>query len=162
MSLPQACQLPAAVDRDALPKAAKDFVQDRTAVVDALDVREALPKTPKDFGEYRPAVAGAQDLREALPKAPKDFGSMQQDMLQELFDDRLLNECYQQLLDGAVAQGMQDLMEGLGNRRNNSSELEWQDYVRLCRQHPLLELLHQDPFIANAYQKPRATPATPS
>jgi hypothetical protein len=85
----------------------------------------------------------------------KGLADMQQDLLDDLYDDRLLNECYQKLLDGAVDEAMGELIDGLNERRANSSDLEWKGFVQLCMLHPIRELLHQDPFTLRAFEKPR-------
>lgn len=80
-----------------------------------------------------------------------------QSLLTEL-DDSLLNECYQKLLDGRekfAQQAMEDLILGLRERRRDSSDGEWRDFVRLCMAHPIREFVHQDPFTAHAFNKPR-------
>jgi hypothetical protein len=41
----------------------------------------------------------ARSAEPTLAQRSKDFGEMQQDLLAELFDDQLLNDCYQQLAE---------------------------------------------------------------
>jgi len=82
-------------------------------------------------------------------------GEMISVILQNLFDDTLLNQSYNKLLEGQVGEGMNDLLAGLHAQRLNSSDQEWSEYVSLCSHHPLRELLHQDPFTYRAYKKPR-------
>ena len=45
------------------------------------------------------------------------------------------------------------LFGGLANLRQESRPDEWRETVALCRQHPLRELVHQDPFTSRAYSK---------
>ncbi|MCY2996299.1 MAG: class I SAM-dependent methyltransferase [Planctomycetota bacterium] len=92
---------------------------------------------------------------DAAGSPSKGLAEMQQDLLADLYDDQLLTDCYQKLLDGQVAAGLQELLAGLDERRSNSSDLEWQRFVQLCLLHPVRELLHQDPFTLRAYQKAR-------
>lgn len=58
-------------------------------------------------------------------------------------DDQRVNEC------------MEELFLAMRDRRNNSTEPEWREFVQVCRRHPLLQLLHQDPFTYRAFSKPR-------
>jgi SAM-dependent methyltransferase len=55
----------------------------------------------------------------------------------------------------AVGQALDGLFGGLAWQKCNSSDEEWQAAVRRCRGHRLLELIHEDPFTARAYHKPR-------
>jgi SAM-dependent methyltransferase len=72
-----------------------------------------------------------------------------------LFDDSLLSEAYGKIAEGAVDEGMSQLLQGLNVRRKESSDQEWKEFVKICCRHPLRELLHQDPFTYRAYSKPR-------
>jgi hypothetical protein len=83
----------------------------------------------------------------------KDRAGMQQDLLIDLYDDELLNDCYQRLQAGAVAEALDLLERGLCEWRANSSDREWKQYVQYCLLHPLRELLHQDPFTLRVYKK---------
>ncbi len=48
------------------------------------------------------------------------------------------------------------LFSELQERRDHLSPESWKQFITMsCRQHPLLELLHQDPFSARAFLKPR-------
>ena len=42
-------------------------------------------------------------------------------ILEDLFDDTLLNQVYQKITEGEVQEGMDDLVTGLHTRRQNSS-----------------------------------------
>lgn len=93
---------------------------------------------------------------EALPpRSTEDLAAIELDLLKDLYDDQLLNECYQALLNGQVSVGMAALITGLDERRANSSDLEWQQFVRLSQLHPIRELLHQDPFTQRVFHNPR-------
>lgn len=51
---------------------------------------------------------------------------------------------------------MEILHSGLNKLRKTLPEKEWQQYVRThARNHPIRELLHQDPFTARSFKKPR-------
>jgi hypothetical protein len=86
----------------------------------------------------------------------QDLAQIYEDVLEDNFDDSLLNTAYQKLLDGQVAEGMDELVVGLRDIRVQSSEHEWRDFVEVrCLHHPLKDLLHQDPFTFRAFSKPR-------
>jgi SAM-dependent methyltransferase len=76
-------------------------------------------------------------------------------ILEELFDDTLLNQAYGKLAEGKVQEGMDELLIGLQSRRQNSSDQEWAEFVSMCLHHPIKDLLHQDPFTHRAFVKPR-------
>src|SRR5712691_13087415 len=55
-----------------------------------------------------------------------------------------------------MAETMGLLFSELQERRGHLSPESWKQFITMnCRQHPLLELLHQDPFSARAFLKPR-------
>src|SRR6266851_5024200 len=55
-----------------------------------------------------------------------------------------------------VAETMGLLFSELQERRDHLSPESWKQFIAMnCRQHPLLELLHQDPFSSRAFLKPR-------
>jgi hypothetical protein len=76
-------------------------------------------------------------------------------MLEELFDDTLLNQVYGKITEGHVGEGMSGLVSGMTLRRQNSSDQEWAEFVSMCLHHPIKELVHQDPFTHRAFTKPR-------
>jgi hypothetical protein len=84
-----------------------------------------------------------------------DRGAMVSTILEDLFDDRLLNLVYEKLSEGKVPEGMDDLLSGLQTCRQNSSEQEWAEFVSMSLHHPIKNLLHQDPFTNRAFTKPR-------
>jgi extracellular factor (EF) 3-hydroxypalmitic acid methyl ester biosynthesis protein len=55
----------------------------------------------------------------------------------------------------AVSGAIEDLILGMREQKTNSGAAEWEQVVRTCRQHPLLQLVHEDPFTRRAYSKPR-------
>lgn len=71
----------------------------------------------------------------------------------------LLNDVHKRLSQAneqhTVSQALDELFLGLRSRKLESSDAEWSEFVDQCRQHPLIELLHQDPFTFRAYSKPR-------
>ena len=76
-------------------------------------------------------------------------------ILEDLFDDRLLNQAYEKITEGDVWNGMDDLVKGLKKRRDTSSDQEWAEIVSMCMHHPIKDLLYQDPFTYRAFSKPR-------
>jgi extracellular factor (EF) 3-hydroxypalmitic acid methyl ester biosynthesis protein len=73
---------------------------------------------------------------------------------------RLLDEAH-----AAVSIGRGDLADplwrlcyGLASVRAWAPKAEWKSCVAFCRHHPVLPILHQDPYAARAYQKPRGYP----
>ncbi len=79
--------------------------------------------------------------------------------LDELFVG-FLNDIHQRLLSAhehreVVHRALDELFLGLRARRLNSAPEEWRDCIQMCRRHPLLKLLHQDPFTYRAFSKPR-------
>jgi hypothetical protein len=59
-----------------------------------------------------------------------------------------------QLQQGWIAVALDELFEHLGERREDEPET-WPAYARGCLNHPVSELLHQDPFTYRAFSKPR-------
>ena len=71
------------------------------------------------------------------------------------YDDTLLDSAYARICEGHVVGGMDELVLGLRERRLHLSEPEWKAWVSVCLNHPLKNLLHQDPFTSRAFNKPR-------
>jgi hypothetical protein len=65
-----------------------------------------------------------------------------------------LDAAHSLLRAGHVAEGLEDLFEDLSLRRQDEPE-GWTDYARTCLEHPIRQLLHQDPFTCRAFSKPR-------
>ncbi|MBV9124576.1 MAG: hypothetical protein JO112_14560 [Planctomycetes bacterium] len=84
-----------------------------------------------------------------------DQGEMINAILEDLYDDSLLNSVYAKFQEDRVQEGMNELFLGLQSRRLNSSDQEWKSFVTLCLHHPLKDLLHQDPITWRAFTKPR-------
>jgi hypothetical protein len=79
--------------------------------------------------------------------------------LDELFVG-FLNDIHQRLLAAhehrdVVHRALNELFLGLRARRLNSALDEWHECIQVCRRHPLMKLLHQDPFTYRAFSKPR-------
>ena len=67
----------------------------------------------------------------------------------------LLDSVYEKLSMGQIEEGMNELMPGLKDLKDASGPRDWAKIVQVCMQHPLRELLHQDPFTLRAFSKPR-------
>jgi extracellular factor (EF) 3-hydroxypalmitic acid methyl ester biosynthesis protein len=72
----------------------------------------------------------------------------------------LLNHAHHLLLDSngnraQVGQALDELFGGLYRHKLESSEQEWKACVQQCRTHPLCSTIHEDPFTARAFMKPR-------
>ena len=63
--------------------------------------------------------------------------------------------CARILAGGDVAQAVDVLSDGLWWMRARLPEQEWQQAVALVRAHPLLGLLHENPFARRAFLRPR-------
>ena len=60
----------------------------------------------------------------------------------------------EQLQAGHIAHALDDLFDDLKGRRAEEPR-DWPAYARACLDHPLCNLLHQDPFTYRAFAKPR-------
>jgi hypothetical protein len=60
----------------------------------------------------------------------------------------------QRLQDGCISTALDDLFQDLLARREEEPET-WTSYARACLDHPVRNLLHQDPFTYRAFSKPR-------
>jgi extracellular factor (EF) 3-hydroxypalmitic acid methyl ester biosynthesis protein len=58
-----------------------------------------------------------------------------------------------------IAEGVTALMEGLGALRQRTPRARWAEFCGAeCAEHPLRQILHQDPLTERAYTKPRGIP----
>jgi extracellular factor (EF) 3-hydroxypalmitic acid methyl ester biosynthesis protein len=65
-----------------------------------------------------------------------------------------LDAVYDEIRTGRLAPALDELFDDLLARRREAPA-EWPAYGRECLNHPLRELLHQDPFTYRAFSKPR-------
>lgn len=65
--------------------------------------------------------------------------------------EKLRDPCDEQLVNEAL----EELFLALQERKLGASESEWAAFVAACRQHPLIHLIHQDPFTFRAFSKPK-------
>jgi extracellular factor (EF) 3-hydroxypalmitic acid methyl ester biosynthesis protein len=56
---------------------------------------------------------------------------------------------------GSIDDIMTDLMSELWILRRDADHELWEQILRLCAAHPLREIIHQDPFSARSFNKPR-------
>lgn len=74
--------------------------------------------------------------------------------VRQIFGNPALDFACDRLYEGEIAQTMDELFEDLRTRRTDESET-WREYAGDCLNHPLRDLLHQDPFTHRAFAKPR-------
>jgi hypothetical protein len=76
--------------------------------------------------------------------------------IQDEFDDAaMLDEVYGLFGTGHIDEGMARLLPALQARRLELNDRAWGEFARLCLEHPLRQLLHEDPFTYRAFSKPR-------
>ncbi|HMC88466.1 MAG TPA: hypothetical protein VKI17_02915, partial [Gemmataceae bacterium] len=75
-----------------------------------------------------------------------------------VFHEQFLDHTCELLTQGQVEDGMDDLLVALRARRLRSHQQEWQEFKQHCLEHPIRELLHQDPLTRRAFTKPRGYP----
>jgi extracellular factor (EF) 3-hydroxypalmitic acid methyl ester biosynthesis protein len=73
----------------------------------------------------------------------------------ELADVAMLDEVYGLFCAGCIDEGMAKLLPALQARRLEFDDRAWSEFARLCLEHPLCRLLHEDPFTYRAFSKPR-------
>jgi hypothetical protein len=56
---------------------------------------------------------------------------------------------------GRVDEGMAELIPALQAQRLELGDRAWAEFAHLCLEHPLRQLLHEDPFTYRAFSKPR-------
>jgi hypothetical protein len=72
---------------------------------------------------------------------------------------RLLDETAAKLLDGAIVDGVTGLVAGLRHAYDVLPAETWRAFAEdVCLSHPLARLMHEDPFVRRAYDKPRGYP----
>lgn len=54
-----------------------------------------------------------------------------------------------------AGEGLRELADGLTATRASSAPGEWKEFVQAFRNHPVLEVLHEDPYTRRGYRKPR-------
>jgi hypothetical protein len=74
---------------------------------------------------------------------------------ENLPDVAILDHVYELLSAGHTDEGMGELIPALQARRLELGDRAWDEFARLCLEHPLRRLLHQDPFTYRAFSKPR-------
>jgi hypothetical protein len=72
---------------------------------------------------------------------------------------RFFDETRERLLDSndqeSANRTLDELFGALQARLAGASHAEWQAFVAMSRRHPLMEVLHRDPFTFRAFSKPR-------
>jgi len=73
--------------------------------------------------------------------------------------ERVLDETYALLLAGEIAAGIDGLSLGLRRAYDEMPNETWRAFASdVCLTHPLADVMHQDPFIRRAFEKPRGYP----
>lgn len=89
----------------------------------------------------------------AVPTNPAPAGQPSHDYR------RLLDETRDSLTSGDdVSDSIWRLCAGLCAIRSRSPKSRWNAIAKECREHPLIDLLHQDPYAARAFTKPCGYP----
>ena len=73
----------------------------------------------------------------------------------------LWDEILEQIRSGCPRDGLLNLVLGLQRHRTRLGEAEWLDYIEAANRHPLRGVLHEDPFTARSYRKPRGYAGDP-
>jgi len=73
----------------------------------------------------------------------------------ESADVAMLDDVHGLFSTGHIDEGMAELLPALQARRLELNDRAWGNFARLCLEHPLRQLLHEDPFTYRAFSKPR-------
>jgi hypothetical protein len=73
----------------------------------------------------------------------------------ECADVAMLDHVHGLLTAGRIEEGMDELFPALQARRLELGDGAWDELARLCLEHPVRQLLHEDPFTYRAFSKPR-------
>src|SRR6516165_6537781 len=74
---------------------------------------------------------------------------------ENIADVGMLDHVHELLLAGHTDEGMSELIPALQARRLELGNRAWDEFARLCLEHPLRQVLHEDPFTYRAFAKPR-------
>jgi hypothetical protein len=74
---------------------------------------------------------------------------------ENIADVGMLDHVHELLLAGHTDEGMSELIPALQARRLELGNRAWDEFARLCLEHPLRQVLHEDPFTYRAFSKPR-------
>jgi hypothetical protein len=84
---------------------------------------------------------------------PAEIGRQTDEIYLRLFDD--VQRKLESLDPNCARQSLDELFGALHERVMHSPAAEWKTFVEKCRRHPIMRLLHQDPFTHRAFSKPR-------
>lgn len=65
-----------------------------------------------------------------------------------------LETVYDSIRRGRLSEGLEELFDDLSVRRDDEPG-SWSEFARACLNHPLRQIVHQDPFTYRAFSKPR-------
>lgn len=88
-----------------------------------------------------PPLNGAAPLAVAAPR--------------NLLEPSLLDRPHELFLKGQIQEGMTALLPILQAARLEATDADWAPFAQACLDHPLRQLVHQDPFTFRAFSKPR-------
>jgi len=101
---------------------------------------------------------GTFDAQPAIP-SNNDAGSLPFVQAENRIFFGLFDEAFETLRnpidEGTAHRTLGQLFDALRERKLKSSPDDWNLFVELCRRHPLMSVLHQDPFTFRAFSKPR-------
>jgi hypothetical protein len=73
----------------------------------------------------------------------------------EFADVAMLDHVHKLLSAGRIDEGMAELNSALQARRLELGDQAWGEFARMCLEHPVRQLVHEDPFTYRAFSKPR-------
>ncbi len=99
------------------------------------------------FDAVSPIVPSAEtQTQEILHHTDKIYAGFYDDIRRRILDAR----------GGDTANhALDELFSALHARYSNASPLDWKSFVATSRVHPIVDVLHRDPFTFRAYSKPR-------
>ncbi len=92
------------------------------------------------------------EAREILHHTDKIYAGFYDDIRQRILDTRHPD---------VANQALDELFLALHARYSNASPLDWKSFVATSRAHPIIDVLHRDPFTFRAIPSRAGTPATP-
>jgi SAM-dependent methyltransferase len=85
---------------------------------------------------------------------PRQFAAAENHIFFKFFDE-VQHVLSSQPEERTAHAALDQLFCALRDRKLNAAPADWSEFVVLCRQHPLMKLLHEDAFTYRAFSKPR-------
>jgi hypothetical protein len=96
------------------------------------------------------------EVKEYMPQQLATTEITRTESLSDQFDDTaMLDEVHGLFSTGHIDEGMAELLPALQARRLELNDHAWGAFARQCLDHPVRQLLHEDPFTHRAFSKPR-------